>query len=154
MWEVEKLISNGKYTYAVVRDHPNAIEYGYVAHHRVVMENHIGRLLDTNETVHHIDGNGKNNDISNLQLLTNEEHARLHANKRGRLWVKLRCPNCGKIFEREHNKTFLCIKEKKRSFCSRKCSGEFGTKESSEDYVIEIYRKYAPVSQLDRESDF
>jgi hypothetical protein len=45
--------------------------------HRLVMEKCLGRKLETWEHVHHIDGNPKNNDISNLQVLTNSEHRKL-----------------------------------------------------------------------------
>lgn len=38
--------------------------------HRLVMEQHIGRSLTAEETVHHKDGNRLNNDISNLELWT------------------------------------------------------------------------------------
>ena len=43
------------------------------------MENHLGRLLDENEIVHHKDGNKKNNDVSNLEVMTASEHASCHA---------------------------------------------------------------------------
>lgn len=46
--------------------------------HRTNMETHIGRKLYENEHVHHIDGNKLNNEIDNLMLLTNSQHARLH----------------------------------------------------------------------------
>lgn len=40
-----------------------------VPKHRYVMEQHLGRFLEPHEVVHHIDGNPRNNDIANLQLL-------------------------------------------------------------------------------------
>ena len=46
--------------------------------HRLVMEKHLGRKLSTSEHVHHIDGNVRNNDISNLELVTNSTHRKLH----------------------------------------------------------------------------
>lgn len=53
MWNIEKIVSKGDYDYAVVKGHPNATENSYVLHHRIVMENHLNRLLNSNEVVHH-----------------------------------------------------------------------------------------------------
>lgn len=51
--------------------------------HRVIMERHIGRKLNTEEVVHHIDGNRGNNDITNLMLFpSNSEHIKHHAKLR------------------------------------------------------------------------
>lgn len=46
--------------------------------HQIIMENHIGRELKENEVIHHIDGNKRNNDLSNLMLVTREEHTKIH----------------------------------------------------------------------------
>ena len=47
--------------------------------HRVVAEQMIGRPLRKGEIVHHIDGNKRNNDPSNLMVCSSQsEHCRLH----------------------------------------------------------------------------
>lgn len=46
--------------------------------HRKIMEEYLGRKLEKNEIVHHINGNKRDNRIENLQLMTLSEHSRLH----------------------------------------------------------------------------
>lgn len=55
-------------------------EYGR-HQHRVVMERILGRKLNDDEIVHHIDENKKNNNPKNLQVMTQSQHARLHFTK-------------------------------------------------------------------------
>ena len=66
MWEIEKLIHKGDYMYALVPNHPNATKNGYVLYHRIIMENHLGRLLNADEVVHHINKDKFDNRIENL----------------------------------------------------------------------------------------
>ena len=47
--------------------------------HRVIIEQHLGRTLEANEVVHHIDGNRSNNCIENLLVMTRSKHASHHA---------------------------------------------------------------------------
>lgn len=53
------------YKYIYVPDHPHANSTGFYYEHIVVMEKHLGRYLYKDETVHHIDLNKNNNDLSN-----------------------------------------------------------------------------------------
>lgn len=46
--------------------------------HRVIAESVLGRRLCSHETVHHIDGDGTNNDHANLVVLLRSDHTRLH----------------------------------------------------------------------------
>ena len=46
--------------------------------HRLIMERHLGRTLLTSEHVHHIDENKRNNQLSNLLLISNSDHAKEH----------------------------------------------------------------------------
>lgn len=67
-------------------EHKRANYAGYVFEHILVMEESIGRGLKyfgfknkENEVCHHIDRDKKNNNIANLQLMTDSEHATLHS---------------------------------------------------------------------------
>lgn len=46
--------------------------------HRHVMQQHLGRKLTCDEIVHHKDGNFRNNNIDNLEIMSKSEHAKLH----------------------------------------------------------------------------
>ncbi len=46
--------------------------------HRLLMEAHLGRPLGRNEAVHHINGNGHDNRIENLRLMSTSDHMRMH----------------------------------------------------------------------------
>lgn len=59
--------------------------------HRLIMEEHLGRKLTSNEIVHHIDGNKLNNDITNLKVMTRGEHSRLHRKQELESGKKLFC---------------------------------------------------------------
>lgn len=57
--------------YVLIRDNyfPEMLNRsGYVLKHRIEMAKYLNRPLTKNESVHHIDGDKENNDISNLQL--------------------------------------------------------------------------------------
>jgi hypothetical protein len=94
---------------------------------RYLMEQHLGRKLDENETVDHIDRNNRNNDISNLQLLPRSDHSALDTRR-----VKLEdfnCADCGKPFQRSPR--LIRDKAKKgRSgpFCSKSCAARHARK--------------------------
>ena len=48
MWKIKKTVKKGDYLYVVVKEYPNASKYGCVLYHRIVMENHLGRILNQN----------------------------------------------------------------------------------------------------------
>ncbi len=79
-WKGGRKVRKDGYTLVRAPDdhpHPSDAHHGrkYILEHRLVMEQHIGRYLEPTEVVHHIDGNPRNNDISNLRLYASQsEH--------------------------------------------------------------------------------
>jgi hypothetical protein len=124
MWNIEKIIRKGDYNYCIVRNHPRATKYGYVLHHRIVMENYLNRLLLDTEIVHHVNGDRLDNRPENLVVMDSVKHNKLHGLNQGRKYVDLVCPYCGKKFTRPHNKTHLARKGQ-YTMCSRRCNGKF-----------------------------
>lgn len=90
--------------------------------HRYIMENHLGRKLRKNELIHHIDGNPKNNDINNLQVMSWRNHALLHAKKAETIEIK--CSNCkNKFLIRKRRYNRVKKKGQKVFVCSKRCHG-------------------------------
>ena len=63
-------------------DHPLSNSDGYIMEHQLVMECLIGRHLEKNECVHHINFIKDDNRKENLQLMTINEHMSLHSKLR------------------------------------------------------------------------
>lgn len=68
---------------------------GRIREHRYVMQKHLGRKLDRKEHVHHIDGDKTNNSLSNLQVLSESDHHKLHARPLAQGSVRAACMVCG-----------------------------------------------------------
>lgn len=64
--------------------------------HRYVARKKIGRELKDTESVHHIDGNKKNWDESNLVVINDGLHRRFEGHKAKGFAPKLTCTTCGK----------------------------------------------------------
>lgn len=78
-WKNGRII-NG-YGYVMINvdfPHPRAYAGMYVPEHILVAEKILGRLLEKNEVVHHIDQNRQNNSPSNLSVMTRGRHIYIH----------------------------------------------------------------------------
>ena len=120
-----------------------------VSYPRIIVEKSIGRSLLPTEDVHHIDENPKNNDLSNLKVVDHVEHCTKHGleNSPYKAYgdkIKVSCFICGKSFTitkkqlRDKIKNVNCKHKTERFFCSRECSGKYGT-------MIQTSRKIEPI---------
>ncbi len=68
----------GGYVYLFGVENVEGKKIGVKAEHRIVVEYWLGRSLKPYETVHHINGNIKDNRISNLEIINDWEHKKKH----------------------------------------------------------------------------
>ncbi len=62
-----------KYPYKAIKVNGKKID-----EHRYIMETFLGRKLEYNETIHHINGNKRDNRLENLEILNRREHTLIH----------------------------------------------------------------------------
>lgn len=100
-----------------------------ISYPRILMEEKLGRPLEPDEDVHHIDGNVDNNDINNLEILKHGEHQRAHSIK----YVDTieSCMICGASFvmtAKQWSRLFADLSRSDRKSriltCSKSCAGK------------------------------
>lgn len=103
--EYKNFVLTGKYLAIYRPNHPKSRVDGYVYIHQLQAEKKIGRQLNDDECVHHIDENKYNNDLNNLMVFkTKADHTAFHGGAEiyldGDVWVakyneNYICPMCG-----------------------------------------------------------
>lgn len=130
----------------------NSNKKGYVLEHRLVMSEYIGRPLRKDEIVHHIDRNKRNNNISNLELMTNNEHSIQHEKEdknRHKRKITTDCiyPNCKNVTS---SKLKLCNKHYKLQW-QRLKNGLIKSlddfKEISRNHTVETKKKLSKIAK-------
>lgn len=108
----------------------------YAYEHHVVYWRENGLLPSAGERVHHIDGNPRNNDLANLELVTTSQHMAIH---HGVQYVACVCP-CGKSFKIAPSKYRARMKANQHGlFCSRGCGATkklWGTRAGSRERTV------------------
>lgn len=77
-WKGGKRKTGLGYIQVLCSDHPYSTKQGYVMEHRLVMEEHLGRYLEPEEMVHHLNGKRGDNRLENLEASTRSEHVKKH----------------------------------------------------------------------------
>jgi hypothetical protein len=93
----------------------------YIREHVRIMEEHLGRELDTDELVHHLNGDKLDNRIENLQIISRSEHCTLHHSGENNVNAKL---NADKVREIRHRYAAGGVSQ-------RQLASEFGVKQSA-----------------------
>ena len=86
---------HGRMGVRIYEENGNKITMNYSRYLMCVKEN---RILKTSEEVHHKNLDKGNDNIDNLEIISNNEHRALH--RPHLLYVRLQCPNCLKEFDR------------------------------------------------------
>lgn len=104
------------------RDYPSTT----ISYPKALKEIEMGRRLQEHETVDHHDRNKSNDETSNLIVIPRSTHSSLDVVR-----VKVQemaCVHCGTLFIPTSNQINTRSESKAGPFCSRRCTGSYGSK--------------------------
>lgn len=118
-------------------EHPSAWKSknwaGYLYEHVFIIEKDLDRILENDEHVHHLDGNKQHNSLSNLIIISNKDHGKIHK------WIDDGC-EYKKEYDEKYCKTcgiFLYTLDS-TIYCSNECraiDNRKATRPSCEDLI-------------------
>ena len=100
-------------------DHPHANNRGYVLRYRIVVEKKLGRLLGSDEIVHHRNGDKTDDRPENLTVTFRSKHAKHHnlSGKKRLDYDKIRSLKEKGLGYKKIAKTLSCSREGVRDAC-------------------------------------
>jgi len=103
-----------------------------ISYPKFLYEKHFNIAVPVGYDVHHKDADYTNNNISNLEIIKKDKHAKLHApESKYDIFVTDVCIQCGVSISlnqsQQRTRASNVKKGKAGPFCSRECSGEYGT---------------------------
>ena len=119
------LRKDGRFYLSIVKDNGKKTTMSYP---KYLMEQKMGRKLDSSETIDHIDKNPTNNNLDNLRIMTRSENSKEWNKNHPRPTeiITLICKYCGMTFQRPKRTEYRNRITLKRDgpFCSKKCVGK------------------------------
>jgi hypothetical protein len=91
-------------------DYPRSNKEGYTTRAHAVWWIETGLVVPDGFVLHHINRNGSDDRIENLQLMTRVEHLRLHKNTESESPIHFICKWCGEDFYSKHKASKYCCK--------------------------------------------
>ena len=120
-------MKSGDYELVIAPDnYPGKKDRGrYCFEHYLIYWQNTGILPKEGEIIHHKNGKKCDNTFENLELMTCQAHASLHAKLRGITYITLICSYCNKEFTKELRQVGTKIKQGQKDFyCNRSCAAK------------------------------
>lgn len=116
-------MKNGKYILVKAPDEYPGKKYRgmYIYEHRLVWWLKTGNLVPSGHVIHHRDHNKHNNDINNLELISDKEHKIEHAKDNPVVLCSTICNNCNIRFILPVRSFKSRIKYSNNLYCCRSC---------------------------------